>query len=256
MNEKVYVNSDGTIFMGEQAIKLLEDNNDLEYLTDRGIVQVPLSRWEKEQKYELQFAMIRQKDEKDDRNVEHYNYFDQFNSLPEVSHGNYIELGCGPFTNTRMILPLLKGVSSVTLLDPLINNYMTHPNCSYKESKLCGYPIHMVQSSIEEYSPDRKFDIVVIINVLEHCFDVPLILEKIYDMLSTDGLLIFSEVTISLDNLRSIASSIYDEGHAVRLSTDFIDDFLRRFQPVFRKDYMGLYNQPWRHDIYFIGRKR
>jgi SAM-dependent methyltransferase len=254
--EKIFVDSEGAVFKGDQANKLFDSQNDMKYLTEDGILQVPMSRWEKEQRYELQFSMVRHISESDDRNIEHCNYFEQYRALPKVPYGNYIELGCGPFTNSRIILPLLQDVGSACLLDPLIKKYMEHPNCYYREGVMCGYPIRTIDSSIEAFNPDKTYDIVVLINVLEHCFDVPLIFEKIKSMLSENGVLIFSEATMCQDSLKKVASSIYDEGHAVRLSTKFIDNFLGMFHTIFRKDYFGMYEQPWRHDIYFIGRKK
>lgn len=213
-------------------------------------------RWKEAQEYELKFAMNRQKAQSDDRNIEHYNRFDFYSILNNLNVDSYIEMGCGPFTNSRLILPKFTSVKNVFLLDPLIDSYVDHENCTYKDDNLCGYKVNRLCSSIEDMNSELRFDVIVLINVLDHCYDIPLIFKKLYEQLKENGIIVFSETTIHQENLKEIVSSIYDEGHAIRLSTDFVNKFIGKFEQIYRKDYYMTYNQPWRHDIYFIGKKR
>ncbi|NLD92983.1 MAG: class I SAM-dependent methyltransferase [Fibrobacter sp.] len=253
--DKIFVDSKGKLFQGKKAAGLIKEKNDLMFLSDDGVVSVSEMRWKEAQKYELNFAMKKQKAHSDDRNIEHYNRFDSYNILNELDVDNYIEMGCGPFTNSRLILNKFKSVKKVFLLDPLIDSYIKHKNCTYKGDNLCGYKVNRLCSSIENIDSELKFDVIVLINVLEHCYDIPLIFNKLYDQLNKNGTIVFSEATIQKDNLEEIVSSIYDVGHSIRLSTEFVEKFLRKFEQLYRKDFYKLYNQPWRHDVYFIGRK-
>lgn len=254
MNKK-YINSDGRVFQGQEADNLFQKKNDLNFLTAEGVIKVSKNRWEEAQKYELKFMTERCLSQADDRNIEHYNRFDSYKSINDMNVGNYIELGCGPFTNSRLILPKFKSIQNVYLLDPLMNSCIRHNNCSYKNGILCNYKVNTVCNTIEDANFKIKFDVIVLINVLEHCYDIQLIFNKIYDLLCDNGILIFSEATIAQNNIKDIVNSMYDEGHAIRLSREYIKDILDKYTKISYNEYSGLYNQPWRQDIYFIGRK-
>src|SRR5215207_9309977 len=64
--------------------------------------------------------------------------FDHYGFLPEHL-GDYIELGCGPYTNTRLILPG-HSASRVVCSDPLAETYLTFRDrwlaTAHREGKL------------------------------------------------------------------------------------------------------------------------
>jgi hypothetical protein len=49
--------------------------------------------------------------------------------------------------------------------------------------------------------------------------------------------------------------TIYDTGHPIKLSEDFMNIFLSKFEVLYERDLEKLYDQDWRLDKYFIGRK-
>ena len=115
---------------GPEAETLLETRNDAAYANDRGIVRVPKDRWSMAQVYERNTWMVAGSEATDDRNGYHQSNFDNYVTLRDASFKSAIELGCGPFTNLRMIARHCK-IERCNLLDPLINEYLCHKNCVY-----------------------------------------------------------------------------------------------------------------------------
>jgi 2-polyprenyl-3-methyl-5-hydroxy-6-metoxy-1,4-benzoquinol methylase len=253
--KKLYIDENITVFTDETAEKLLSENNDsifFDKITE-GVHKVPVDRWNHAQKYEKKTWMGNQ-GAKDDRNFEHLQRFDSFKSLENfnLQNQNVIELGCGPFTNLRLITETLK-VSNISLLDPLINDYLNHNNCTYKNNLLNNIPVIIHNTPIESFETEKKFDIVIMINVIEHCYDVDLIFQKIIEILNPGGIFIFSDVFFN--DVYQLSLNLYDAGHPLRLSEKKLKEFLKNFNTVYEQTYSKLYSQDWRNDIYFIGKK-
>ena len=250
----VYVNQDIEVFYDEKATDLLFKNNDKKYLTNEGIIKVDKERWEQAQKYEKKTWMHSCLDSNDDRNFEHRVRFNNYDSLKSYKFENVIELGCGPFTNLRIILQDIKTVKKISLLDPLIKEYLKHPNCSYKDGVLLGTPVKIINSPIEEFVPIEKYDLVVMNNVLEHCYDIPKIFNIITSLLNDRGVFVFADVAFNSEQVRIISEKQYDAGHPIRVEENYLYQFLTKyFRPIYEKKFLGLYDQPNRKDFYFIG---
>jgi len=240
---------------GNKSLQLYA--SDERFLTDDGVLEVDAERWRVAQEYETYSMLHRNAKRADDRNGEHAERFSEYRSIAGLSFVHYIELGCGPFTNSRLILPKIRTMT-VTLLDPLIKQYMTHKHCSYTKGTLCGHPVCLVPRGIEEISLAEYtncFDIVVLVNVIEHCRSAQKVLDVILSLLRPNGMLIFSEACISKAKIRGVVETMYDAGHPIRMTVEYVNRFLQNFAPIYRKDFDGLYRQSWRHDVYFIGRK-
>lgn len=254
--KKLYVNEEIKVSEGDLANELLQINNDLPFFdsSEKGIHKVPKDRWIKAQKYEKK-TWMNNFGAKDDRNYEHLNRFENMQSLKNLKLENtsVIELGCGPFTNLRLLTNVLTP-KKITLLDPLISDYLNHPNCTYKTGKLNDISVTTIKSPIENFETSEKFDVVIMINVIEHCFDVDSIFTKIKSILNKDGVFIFSDVYFR--DVHTLASNIYDAGHPLRLSEEKLNSFLEEFDVIFDKRFQGLYFQEWRNDVYFIGKKK
>lgn len=261
--KKIFINENAETFLDEAAAPMLENKNDLEFFDheDGGIHKVSAKRWTTAQKYEKTGWMERDPNAKDDRNFDHFDRFGSLDSIKDelFQKKSIIELGCGPFTNLRLFSDKLNK-PQVALLDPLVNDYINLENCSYKTGSINGLAATLICSSIEDFDPNKysyaipnKFDVVVMVNVLEHCFDVNTIFDKILSILNDGGLFIFSDVYFN--NVYDLASKLYDAGHPIRLSEQKLNKFLQNFEPVFDKRFNKLYGQEWRNDIYFIGRK-
>ena len=256
-SEKLFIDKEINVLQGADAEIKIKEKNDSKYIVNDSILKVDKERWLDAQHYEKKTRMQLGQTLSDDRNYEHLSRFDNYSKLTENSdHVKIvIELGCGPFTNLRTFYKLIPNLEEVHLLDPLLNDYLNHPNCFYKNKNFSGYRTVTHSYPIEEFNSGLKFDLVVMNNVLEHCYDVNIIFEKIYDMISDNGIFIFSDVYFKKEDVFRMVHTIYDTGHPIKLSEEFMNKFLSKFEVLYDKNIDNLYGQDWRFDKYFIGRK-
>jgi SAM-dependent methyltransferase len=237
--EPIFVDTPTHLLRGDEARKRIEETNDLRFAEDDNILSVDSERWHQAQEYERASWMDVNPHYTTDRNEAHANEFSNYANL--TGHVKCIlELGCGPFTNTRLILNHVTA-DEIYLLDPLVMTYLKHPNCPYADQKLKGIPVELIERSIEAYNPRRrKFDIVVMINTLPHCYDAQVVFEKVPKLVKKGGYLVWGEFPtmpeVALDD-------IYDVGHPLKIRPDRMEAFLSQFQEVYRKGW------------YFIGVK-
>ena len=251
----IFVDSDIRVFEGAAATEQLRQRNDLGYLTPQGVVNVDRSRWEEAQRYERKTWMTNLVNADDDRNSDHKNNFNGYQAIAGRTFRRVIELGCGPFTNLRLILPHIRA-EHVTLLDPLIKDYLNHPHCTYRTGSLLGVPVETVASSIEEFNPSEPYDLLVMANVLEHCFDVPAIFRRILQCLRPGGTFVFGDNAFRREQLETLLSHQFDAGHPIRVAEPLLTNFLKdNFTELYQQRFHGHYDQPHRIDIYFIGVK-
>lgn len=260
---KIFINENIEVFEYDAAEPLLKDKNDLCFFDEEsaGVHKVSKERWQLAQKYERKTWMLDNPSAKDDRNHDHFEKFNSFNSVKTqlAKKKSIIELGCGPFTNMRLLSDLVPNAQMV-LLDPLINDYINLEHCSYNKGEINSKKVTLINSSIEDFEPAKysyeipgKFDVVMMINVIEHCYDVDKIFDKISQILNKGGIFIFSDVYFN--DVHELATNIYDAGHPLRLSELKMNKFLKNFTTIFDERHHGLYGQEWRNDIYFIGKK-
>src|SRR5206468_351317 len=100
-----------------------------------GVVRVPKQRWQQAQRYERETWMVANTAASDDRNSAHYGGFRGYEALRGRTFLRAIELGCGPFTNLRLIGRTCT-IAQCSLLDPLIKDYLNHPHCTYNRQML------------------------------------------------------------------------------------------------------------------------
>ncbi len=292
--EPLFVDHDVRVHRGDEAKKLLEDTNDLRfYEAGRGVVRVDTRRWDEAQRYERKTWMELCLRASDDRNRDHLARFGGYEALRGTPFRRAIEVGCGPFTNLRYILNVAK-VAEIHLLDPLILDYVVHPLCRYRTGRLGGVPgpaaawhllmsgnpfrqalellngirigglrgrsVHLEASSIEDFSTERRFDLIVMINVVEHCRDMNLVLGRIDQLLEPGGVLVFHDRLWDPASLEPTLATLYDAGHPLRVGRGVIDEFLgERFQTISRVDVADDEDAEGvrlpRTAVYFIGRK-
>lgn len=290
----IFIDEHINIYEGKQAAAHLRaktgtDVPDPEY----GVTQVGNTRWQEAQRYERRSWLEKGRWGVTDRNEHHQVRFANYVSLSGRKFKRGIELGCGPFTNLRLILEHC-AIEQIYLLDPLISDYRAHPFCRYQHGRLGGIfsdnlarlPVYLrhprgflqnkindwkiggwfgrslvlESSMIEAYQPDQRFNLVVMINVLEHCQDAMAVLNKIDELLTPDGVLVFHERLYQAREVERVANVIYDAGHPLRVAQPVIDEFLdHHFIPLMRAQY--LVQSEFRgsllhyHDLYFIGKK-
>ena len=157
--------------------------------------------------------------------------FDRYGFLPQHL-GDYIELGCGPYTNTRLILPG-RTADRVVCSDPLAETYLTFRDrwlaTAHREGRL-----EVDTHPIEElpFEPE-SFDVVVMNNVLDHVRDADLCLERAIEILRPGGVFVFGQ---DLSNDEDVRNHPYDIGHPIRLSREACDRHLEGFDTLLRKD--------------------
>lgn len=257
--EYKYVDESGVVYTGREASDRLSQGSDEKYITSEGILTVDRQRWEAAQRYELSEWLVRASFANDDRNYFHKSTFEDYASLDfKDSIESFVELGCGPFTNARVILQKFPNVKDITLVDPLADQYMSnHNNCTYKDSRLEGKSVKVISKPIEDLEQDKKYDMVVMINVLEHCFDIPAILEKVNNILSENGCFIYADVQFDKEVVDRLAKTKYNAGHPIRITKEYMNNYLEtNYTTLFSKVIPEEVAGETCEEIYFIGRKR
>lgn len=232
-----WVGEDTIMRTGDEALALLATDNDGPYATPDGVIRVPMKRWQRAQRYERATWMQRGLQEHEDGNQRHASNFARYQVLP-THLGHLVEVGCGPFTNAVWVLKD-RTADHVTLVDPLIMDYLEHPHCTYRGGHVGGVNVTAVQSMVEFWESGHTYDALVMVNVLFHCFDADLVLDTIYRALKPGGWLVFREWPRQVDH-----SQEFDVGHPLTPSADYLSRFINQFV----KEYFTI-------DWYFIGRK-
>ena len=256
-----FIGEDHKMYTGREAVFQLKAKNDERYLEEKkGIVEVDMERWKEAQGYEHLFWMEGDGlHSVEDRNREHEIHFGNYAVIQSQYFSNAIELGCGPFTNMIRILNHVR-CKKITLLDPLINEYLTHPNCTYKHKRLgkwLGKKVETVAEPIESFSSNQVYDLVVVINVLEHCFSALKIFDRVISLVAPNGVLVFHDKLIPDSQIYEFVTNIYDSGHPLRVAKSLILRFLfENYDELFQKRVpipspIGAFDS-----IYFLGRKR
>jgi SAM-dependent methyltransferase len=266
----IFVGEDRKIQLGREAEALLRETCDADYVDDNcGIVRVPKERWAMAQRYERGTWMESAAHAFDDRNHEHATHFEEYSALRGRFFGRAIELGCGPFTNLRVIAGSCR-IARCTLVDPLVPDYLHHRNCTYRhgilrtgmtslDSLLGGnlggrairrairtiYPRLLISgvpleaalaTSIEEMPECGQFDLVVMINVIEHCFDVREILDKVRRLCRRGSQFVFHDRLYNAATVKREAAAHFDAGHPLRVDEGVILGFLHStFHPLLER---------------------
>ena len=292
---QVFVDENVDIFEGEAAgRRLVETRQRSEGFFDpaRGVVKVDRQRWEEAQRYEKRSWLVKSRRQSSDRNENHRARLDNYAALRGRVFQRGIELGCGPYTNLRFILEVC-AIREITLLDPLLNDYLRHPFCRYPGGRLGGLlrggasilglrhpveyvkarrnawriggwrgrPVCLAPSMIEAFQTPEKFDLLVMINVVEHCLDADAVLAKVSSLLAPGGIFVFGDRLYDAPAVQQLASVLYDAGHPLRVDRSVINGYLAGgFDPLFRAEYR--FDQTFHgvrqagDELYFIGAKR
>lgn len=245
---KIWIGSPADVRLEEQADEALARQNDAKFWNDEtGIIKVDHDRWKEAQKFESDGWLIHWRTDTSDRNHEHTAGFDEYKNVPK-NLGKVLEIGCGPFTQLQTIMGG-RTIDTVTLLDPLLNNYKQLPHCVYKDDKFFGHTAELICSQAEALDKTNEFDTAICINVLEHVQDVELVLHNLHRSIKTGGIVIFGERCY--DGLD--INAIYDIGHPIRVKMNVFQKWEKQFEPLYLVT--PALGNPLRQEHYFIGKK-
>lgn len=258
---KVYIDENVKIKTDKAAEEALAKQSDAKFLEKDGVLKITEERWKLAQTAEAKHWMELGKGTNDDRNHEHAQRFKGYNTLKGRTFQHAVEFGCGPFTNLRLIGGLAN-IERCTLIDPLAETYLRHKHCQYKDGKHLQAAGKKIPANVlpipGEQAPDLKCDLVVCINVLEHCYNAEAFFEKLWDTCTSNGYFVFHDKIFSSEGAKKSVEDVYDAAHPLRIGKAFTMKFLSRFIPVYE------FHQGVRNDmidatqdyVYFIGRKR
>jgi SAM-dependent methyltransferase len=240
----IHIKSATDVKYDDEALDRLSGENDSKYWNDEyGIIAVDEARWRAAQQFEKDGWFFHWSDMTDDRSMDHDELFDRYRALTD-DLGNTVEIGCGPFTQIRHIVRKRgKRPKSLTLVDPMVYQYMALSNCSYKNWNIDNVPVAIAEFKAEEFPTHAKhavdvvhnidkyaYDTVICINVLEHVQDVKQVLSNILLLMRDGAILVLGERTY--DDLD--INKLYDVGHPIRIKSRVIDEFMQHFNILYR----------------------
>ncbi|MDH3691042.1 MAG: class I SAM-dependent methyltransferase [Gammaproteobacteria bacterium] len=238
---------------------------------------VSTERWLAAQKWELEFwnrqnippvwwkrvlrpflVMIalrspRQKTDLDDRNHWWAKHFDQYRILPTVIE-NACELGCGPYTNIR-IIRIDRRIESIHCSDPLAKHYVRYGKAwlaNAVRSGLVNYDSHPAEQCPYK---SNYFGLTVLINVLDHVRDAEQCLREAVRITAVGGYIVFGQDLTGLDDRRP-----HNPGHPFLLNHRQLESFLNEhfdtlFWRIAPREEMAERDMHYGALVY-IGRKR
>jgi SAM-dependent methyltransferase len=247
--DKIWIGSPTDVRQGNAANAALEQVSDEEYWNEEtGIIRVDEERWRQAQHFESEGWLKHWREAKDDRNTQHAAGFDSYKTVPPKL-GDVLEIGCGPFTQLKTIQQG-RSIETVTLLDPLLENYLQLPNCTYRDGKFLDHPTTLLCHAAELLKGVEEYDTIICINVLEHVQDVAAILLAMHRALRYGSTIIFGERVYDGLNI----SEVYDIGHPIRVKMKVFLKWEERFEHLYRV-IPRIKNDPLNQEHYFIGKK-
>jgi ubiquinone/menaquinone biosynthesis C-methylase UbiE len=253
------------------TMECMESPNDFcHFHPDYGVIFVPFNRWSTARLAEMNLWMTLDIDQ--DRNEEHQGHFDHYRSLlslfnsstpssNDLNLGHVLEIASGPYTQVKTILESIPDATlkSLTLLEPNLMEYRQNSSgCSYKDGYLKGHRVNFLVGRAEDFLLPEAYDLVIMINGMEHCQDGVKVLNNLYHSIKPGGILIWHERTF--DDYTGMPFEMQDGlldfvFHPLRLKTKFWEWFIfSHFETLYFKQttYRLSDNQQL---PYFIGRK-
>jgi SAM-dependent methyltransferase len=167
----------------------------------------------------------------DDWNTWWAEQFENYSALP-ARMDQVIELGCGPYTNLRLLLPG-REVRRVVCSDPLMQEYLEFDERWLGQAWRRG-AVKVDEHAIEEcpFESDA-FDVVVMINVLDHVRDALACLRQAARITRPGGWIVVGQ---DLSNADDVTRTGEDIGHPIRIDDATMDaELLPRFEAKLRR---------------------
>jgi SAM-dependent methyltransferase len=194
-----------------------------------GVHKVPEERWKQAQAWELDVWKMHQSLE-DDWNKWWAVKFDGYGFLPS-NLGKVIELGCGPFTNVRIIL-IGRTAKLVVCSDPLALQYTAMPLTWLSKAQAEGQ-VQVDDNPIEKcpFAP-RTYDLVVMINVLDHVQNLKKCMRTAVGLVRRGGIFLLGQ---DLSNEEDIEKTKDDVGHPIKVAQEDLEHYVRHLEPLVKK---------------------
>lgn len=193
----------------------------------------------------------------DDWNTWWKRQFDDYRFLPSEIE-NAIEVGCGPYTNVRLMLDRCR-IHHLVLSDPLIQTYVRFKLTLVAElyrragCTLDDHPLESLPFA------SNYFDLAVKINVLDHVQDARKCMENLVNVVRPGGLLVIGQDLTNEEDLAALKNDAGAAGHPIKLNHEWFEPFLKGFEPLISKVLNREQGrEPSRHygTLIFAGRKK
>ena len=170
----------------------------------------------------------------DDWNAWWQKAFDHYAFLP-ATVDNALEAGCGPYTNIRLVQERCRP-KHLYLSDPLIRTYvkfkLTFVAEMYREAA-CVLDDHPLE---ELPFADGYFDLVVMINVLDHVRDAHACMKNLIRVTKPGGFLIVGQDLSDDADMQALKADLGAVGHPIKLDAEWFQPYLNNgFTPVINK---------------------
>lgn len=156
----------------------------------------------------------------DDWNYWWMEQFENYRRLPK-SFERALEIGCGPYTNIRLISKKCK-IKEIYCCDPLIDVY-TSFKLTWLSTQFSKNSIKISNDKCENLRfDDNYFDLVVCINVLDHVQNAEKCLKEMLRVTKQGGFVVLGQ---DLSNEEDLSNRIVreDTGHPIKIHHTTID---------------------------------
>ena len=160
--------------------------------------------------------------------------FDSYSFLPPVVP-NALEVGCGPYTNVRLMLDRCR-FEHLYLSDPLIHSYAKFKLTFVSEMRrkaACVLDDHPLEELPFE---SGFFDLAVMINVLDHVENAARCMDNLLRVLKPGGILILGQDLTNEQDPVPPPDDSGSIGHPITLDHHWFAPYLDKgFRPIIRK---------------------
>ena len=170
----------------------------------------------------------------DDWNAWWKEKFDGYGFLPREVQ-NAVELGCGPYSNMRLILDSCKP-RHLFLSDPLVKTYVTFKNGFVAQMYRSGF-VCIDDHAIEQCPyADNYFDLTVMLNVLDHVQDAERCVERAMAITKKGGFLVIGQDLSNDADINAMKGTEGEVGHPIKIDHSLLEQLLgSQFDPVIHR---------------------
>lgn len=191
----------------------------------------------------------------DDWNFWWMDAFEQYQCLPRTI-GDALEVGCGPYTNVRLLNHLLN-IRSITLADPLMGDYVKFRNTWVADQVVRG-AVRTDTAGAEDLPYDPGvFDLVICINVLDHVQDAAKCIDEMSRVLRPGGHIVLGQ---DLTDREDWLTTGDDVGHPIRVRhetilSQLVGDYEATFERVLSRE-EGRAPEAHYGTLLYVGRRK